>query len=117
MNDEHGMNDRKFVRLTAQMDGNRVVANNIGRKVEVSEMELLALCNFADVGLLTVFSSIEGPVGEDARDELEQTLAAINDQFGDQGQDNGVESLANCCVAILHGARLGKYTLRIDIER
>jgi hypothetical protein len=41
------MDTRKRIAMTARMDARRLDAEQIGKKQLVSEMELIALCNFA----------------------------------------------------------------------
>ena len=97
--------------MDAVMDGDRVIAESIGKKKKVSEMELIVLCNFARVGLLSVFASLDEPTGSDAEQELERLLGAIREAFDDSGKRQGLLRLASSCAAILAGDKLGRYVV------
>lgn len=103
------MDERKFIAMTARMDGGRSIAARIGRKKYVSEMELIALCNFARIGLMSVFSELDGEAGTAAAMERELLKNAIQRQFSGETGLDGLNMLAECCTAILAGERFGKY--------
>jgi hypothetical protein len=107
------MDKQKHIAMTARMDGKRAIAGRIGRKRKVSEMELVALCTFARVGMMSVFSSLEGETGEMAYAELVRLTDAIEETFSEDGKADGLDRLAECCAALLGGERLGKYVVPI----
>lgn len=113
------MDDRARIAMTARMDGKRAIAERIGQKHAVSDMELVALCNFARLGLLATFAGVDGEIGEQAERELDEHAEAIRGRFGREGQADGLTVLTECCAAILVGERLGKYVVKIprDHER
>jgi hypothetical protein len=106
------MDERKRIAMTAHMDGLRSIAGRIGGKQKLSGMELVALCNFAQLGLLAVFSELDGENGEKATADLERLVDGIRRHLGTPGNLDGLERLAACCAAILGGDRLGKYVWR-----
>ena len=108
------MNEREFVGMTARMDGERVIAKNIGGKRKVSEMELVAICTFARVGLLSVFSNLEGETGEQAESEMARLIEQIRIEFGADKNRDGLMLLATTCAAILGGERLGRYVVQAE---
>ena len=73
-------------------------------------MELIALCNFARLGLLAVFSNLDGKAGDDAAAEMDALAELIRQKFS--ATDDGLTILAECCAAILGGERLGRYIVR-----
>jgi hypothetical protein len=104
------MDDEKKqqLRMTAHMDGQAAIARRIGPPVKVSAMELIALANLAELGVLTLFSKLDGEEGEMAAKELEDHIKAIRAAFGGEGVD-GLNRLTTTAVAMLRGERIGKY--------
>lgn len=78
------MNERKkkLLRMTASMEGEAVIVANIGKKIELSEMEIICLVNFAEVGVMSVFAAMDGPTGDDAEQSLNAHLDRIRKEFG-----------------------------------
>lgn len=99
-------NDPKYVAMTALMDGERVHVANIGRKVKVSEMELIILVNLARVGTLTVFANLDGATGEDAQRALDKHIDNIRHAFPSK---DGLHAFVKSATAMLGGERLGKF--------
>ena len=103
--------EKRAVAMSARMDGDAAVARSLGKKVEVSEMELVAICSMANLGCLSIFAALDGDVGAAADAEMEATLAAIREHFlKDEG--DGLKKAVQACVAILGQERLGQYVIR-----
>ena len=100
--DEMNDHDKKMARMTAAMGGEEVIVANIGKKVKLSQMELICLVNFAEVGLMSVFSSLEGKNGEEAEASLDEHIERIRKEFGKDGRD-GLNRLATSTAALLRG--------------
>lgn len=107
------MDALKRVAMTARMEGESVVVRNIGKKRKVSEMELVALCNLAEFGLLSAFSELDGESGELAARERDRLKKTIHQAFSVDGCD-GFNKLSQACVAILRTPRFEKYIFRDD---
>ena len=107
------MDEKSWIALTAHMEGQAVIVKNIGRKVKVSQMELVCLCNFAKLGLLSVFCELDDEEGYIAAEETDKLIQAIAEQFSNSKAD-GLTRLAQSCVAILGEGRLGKYVLETE---
>ena len=103
--------ERRVRAVAARMDAHAAVARSMGKKVEVSEMELIAICSMANLGTLSVFSALEGDTGETASAEMEATIAAIREHFQKIGYD-GLNRAVQACVAILGQDRLARYVIR-----
>jgi hypothetical protein len=108
------ISDERMVALTAQMEGEAIIVRTIGRKIKVSQMELVALCNFAQLGLLHTFSQLDGEAGAAAATEIDDLEEAIRKAFARRDNADGLARLAQGTVAILGEARLGKYLVRTD---
>lgn len=93
--------------ITARLDGVRSIAERIGGKIEVSEIELLVLCNFAKLGFWAVAGRGVGGRGDRCFDELS---AAIKQEWAANGQD-GMTRMFEACAALLDGEKLKKYVL------
>jgi hypothetical protein len=110
-----GPNDekRKMLAMSAAMEGNAAIVRSIGAPKKVSEMELIVLCNFARIGLLSVFAELEGKAGDAADRELEQLIEAVRETFArkgcSDGRSDGLMRLSQSCAALLGGERFGKY--------
>ncbi len=107
------MDEAKMVAITARMEGHCVVVKNIGKKVKVSEMELVTLCNFAELGLMSVFSELDGESGELAAQERNKLKEILRQAFNADG-DDGLDRLSNACAAMLRSPRFEKYIFRDD---
>jgi len=105
------MTDRKYVAMTARMDGQRLIASKIGCKVKVSEMELVTLCNFAKLGMYSVLSSRDGGCDPRVAVNMDKLTNAIRCVFGNDENPDGLNVLTSLCAAIIYGERLGKYVL------
>lgn len=101
--------DPKFIALTAQMEDKAVVARNIGRKVKVSEMELIILCTFAELSMLSLYSSLDGEVGEKARVKFDRLIEAIRSTYQKNGDRKGLQRLSSSCAALLRSDRFFGY--------
>ena len=108
------MDEREMLALTAHMEGESVVVKNIGQKVKVSQMELICLCRFAKLGLLEVFSHLEGESGYLAAEAIDQLTEAIRKRFANERNRDGMARLSQSCVAILSEDRLGQYAVPWD---
>lgn len=93
---------RKYLSMSAHMEGMEAIVASMGYKHKVSDMELMCLCNFAELGCLALFSKLEGEAGEQAEAELQAHIAGIRKQFAKSGGD-GVNRLSASTVAILRG--------------
>jgi hypothetical protein len=97
------LNERKKIAMDAHMDGQRVIARNIGRRRKLSEMELIVLCSWAKVGLYGhLAETIDGPLAEQAAECRREILAAVDADFG-------LAALAQSCAAMLHDGPLATY--------
>ncbi len=103
------MDDHERVAMDAAMEGESAVVKSIGRKVKVSSMELIVLCNFAHAGCLFLCSELDGEVGEQAGAELLDFLNAVRKQFSGGGKVNGLNKLMTSCIAMLGQERFSKY--------
>lgn len=101
-----------MVSIQAHMDGQQVVVRNIGKKVKVSEMELIIFCNFTKLAILEIFSELDGQEGLLAREEAQFLKAAINRDFSKKGND-GLSRLANSAVAMVTGERFSRYVVDV----
>ena len=106
------MDEKRIAAIQAHMDGQQVVVRNIGKKVEVSEMELIILCTFMKLGVLEVYSHLEGDSGRLALDEIRLLKKAIQRKFT-KGDFDGLYRLAQSAVAMLDGERLGQYVVEV----
>lgn len=102
--------ERKHVRITARMDQRRASADDFGRKVAVSEIELLALCSLAHYGLFRAFEELGVP--DQALCRARATAILDNIKTFDLTPTPGVNTpmLILVCAAILRGERLAVYT-------
>ncbi len=103
------MNDNEHVRMTAKMEGEESIVRNIGHKVKVSEMELICLANFAEIGVLAIFSELDGPTGVSAGKELIAHIAGIQRDF------KSLTNLQASTVAMLRG-RFFKYLVEKESQ-
>ncbi len=103
--------EKKMVGLTAHMEGQSVVVKNIGKMKKVSQMELICLCNFAKIGLFSLFAELEGEVGQEASAALDTLKRLIKDEFGNDGNPDGLDRLGQSTAAILGQDRLGQYVV------
>lgn len=111
------MNERQRLRMDAHMEGQQTIARNIGKKVLVSQMELVALCTFAEIGTLFLFSQIDGETGEAAEKVLQETIDTVRREFAnDPDKSNGLSLLQTTCVALLRSERYHKYVTRPERE-
>lgn len=110
------MDEKKMIEITAAMEGQSVVVKNIGRKVKVSQMELVCLCNFAKLGLLGVFSELDGHSGFQAAEEIDLLREAIRRTFATQQNPDGLSRLGQSCVAILSNLRMERYIIPVEDE-
>ncbi|KKN74446.1 hypothetical protein LCGC14_0390660 [marine sediment metagenome] len=102
--------ERKMVAIGAQLEGLSVSTKNIGKKIVVSEMELIILCSFAKLGFLSDMSEHEDEVGLACKDEKDNLIKAIREAFSDEEVD-GMNRLSQGLVAILTSERYEKYVL------
>lgn len=108
------MDERKMIAMDAAMEGESTIIRNIGRKVKVSEMELIALCNVARLGCLSAFSALDGEVGERASAEMDCFLTDLQTFFEKDRKGNGVHRIVQSCVAMLGQERFNKYIVASD---
>lgn len=102
--------DRKLLSIEAMMDQERQAAMDHGRKIEVSQVELLALANLAKYGLYHAL--IELGAGNDTTvlecaSELREAIKQLDGPY----VPGTVPTLIKTCAAILGGERLGAYVL------
>jgi hypothetical protein len=103
---------RRMIAVTARMEGNAAVVANIGKKILVSEMELICLTNFAEIGLLSIFASLDGEAGEAADADLDGALDAVRRGFARDTADDGLMRLSTSTAALLRGTKFSKYIAR-----
>lgn len=103
--------DKRRLRTQARLDGVRSIAERTGKKVEVSEMELIALCNMANLGLYSMFARMDGKHGDSAAKDLEEMVSAARSHFGQGTSMDGLSKLCETIAALLEGDRFGKYTI------
>jgi len=108
------MDERKMIQMTAAMEGQATVIKNLGRKHMVSEMELICLCNFANLGLLEVFRELEGQTGYKASLEIDQLRESIRRTFATKQNPDGLARLAQSCTAILCEHHLSQWIIGLD---
>lgn len=106
------MNDRKKIAMDAHMEGQATIARSIGGKIKISVMEAVVLVNFAEIGLLSVFTSLDGATGASAEEELGKLLDSIRATFGSDGKLNGLERLTETAAAMLRSERFFKFLVR-----
>jgi hypothetical protein len=99
---------RKLLAMNARMEGEEVVLSGIGDKIKVSEMELICLVNFAEIGLMSLFANLDGPQGDEAAAELEKHVDGIRREFSKEGSD-GLNRLSQSTAALLRGSKFAKY--------
>ena len=99
---------KKRLSLDAHMEGQQQVVANIGDRVTVSEMELICLTNFAEIGLMSLFAMLEGKAGQDAERCLERSMEAIRGMFATDKTD-GLQRLSQSTVAMLRSEKFQKY--------
>jgi hypothetical protein len=104
------MNEREMVAMTARMDGAASVARRIRKEHLVSDMELIALVNMAQIGLFGICAELLGERGEQAKHEYEQIIATLEVRNVDPGI-NSLTTIMDCCAAILGQERFQKYLL------
>ncbi len=104
------MDDRNRVAITAKMEG-ECVGLKQGTKVKVSELELLTLCNLAEIGLMSMFAQLEGDTGESARADLERGIDIIRRTFAKDGK-SGLASLMKSGAALLRSDRFMRFIAR-----
>lgn len=107
---------QKALAISARMEGEEAVLRSIGKKRKVSEMELVTLCTFAQIGLLSVFSGLDDQVGRDASKQYESLIEHVRVEFGSAGDPNGLNRLATSLAAILGGERLGRYVAAPQVD-
>src|SRR5690348_3590031 len=103
------LNKRKLLKITAAMEGQEVIVANIGKKVSLSEMEMICLVNFAEIGLMSIFAALDGKAGEEAEASLNEHMDRIREQFGGENGRDGLNQLATSCAAMLRGRRFFQY--------
>jgi hypothetical protein len=100
---------KKMLAMTAHMEGQEVVIAKIGKAVSVSEMELICLANFAEIGIMSLFSELDGKPGEDAQEMLNQHLDRIRKDFASRGGHDGLDRLSQGTAALLRGNKFFGY--------
>jgi len=103
--------ERNRLRIQASMDGRAAIAKSVGGKFEVSGMELITLCTFAELGLLSLWSSLEGQAGERAQEEEGELLDAIRENFSNGGRFDGLINLSQTCAAMLRSERFHRFVV------
>lgn len=99
---------KKMLRMTAEMEGLAAIVKGIGEEISLSQMELICLVNFAEVGVMSMFAEMDGPSGDDAAKRLALHLDRIREEFGKDGRD-GLMRLLTSTVAMLRGRRFSRY--------
>lgn len=100
---------KKYLRITAQMEGQSVIVGGIGKKIELSEMEIICLVNLAQLGILSVFAQLDGTNGEEAVEELNDHLDVIRKVFSRGDNGDGLDRLMHSTLALITVGRLAKY--------
>lgn len=101
--------DRRHLAISARMEGLSAIARNIGKKRKVSEMELIALCTFAEIGMLHVFELTGATETAAAADDIRSIIEGIRSRFGESG---GLPNFVNCVGATLRNPRFSRYIVR-----
>jgi len=112
-----GMDQRKMLVISAQMEGEAVVIRNIGRKVKVSEMELIALCNLAELGCFLALGRECTEI--DAVRQTESRIMEFTEtlrRFFGKDNDNGLRRITQACCSLLRDERFQKYIVPLEIE-
>jgi len=100
-----------MLQITASMDREREAARvDGGRKIEVSEIELLALCTMAKYGLYRAFGDLGAGNAYGCRRRAVEILEAIK-ELDVPHQPGKTPRLIQTCAAMLGGERLGKYVM------
>jgi len=107
---------RKHIQMSAKMDRLAAIVRDTGAQVSVSEMELVCLCSFAQVGMFSLYSCIDGETGEKAGKELDAMIEEIRKTFSIDGED-GLMRLAALTVALLGSEKFSKYDPRPGPEK
>jgi hypothetical protein len=106
------MTEKDMLRMTAAMEGEQTVLARIGNKVKLSEMELICLVNFAEVGVLSTFCSMDGEEADLAERELEKHINAIRKEFSRDQDASGLPRLLQSTIAIIQSDRIRKYLVK-----
>lgn len=106
------MDERLNLRITAAMEGQRVVLKKIGSMVNVSGMELMLLVNFAMLGQFYLFSHCDGEDGMKAEAEIGKIIESIRAEFSPDGTPDGLALGIASITAILTDDRFSKYLIR-----
>lgn len=104
--------EKWMLSMDASMEGLQTMMRNHGGMVKVSRMELIVLCNLAEIGLLSMFAELDGAEGEAAAADLEQHLAAVRRAFDKDGQ-GGLNRLNTNAAALLRG-RFRQYLVGLE---
>lgn len=98
--------------VAAAMEGACVVLRNIGKKVTVSEMELVILCNMARLACLEDFArTMDGELLIEVIAVLARYRASLKQCFASPENPDGLHRIMQSCAAMLGEERLGRYVV------
>ncbi len=105
------MDEKDFQRIQAVMDRESTVVRNRGKKIEVSEMELVILCNLARLNCMDQMAMglTDDDLIAEIEEQAESLIVAIRTRFSTEQQPDGLQKLMQSCVAILQEERLSQY--------
>lgn len=106
------MDERKHMRISATTEGNAIIAEGIGKKINVSEFELTVLCTLAEIGFMTVIAEEVGEeISEEVQTDRRNTIEAARKLFGKgfPEEEDGINSMLNAAAAILRREKFQKY--------
>jgi hypothetical protein len=103
------MEEKRRIAIGAALEGESMSLKNSGKKTKVSDLELFVLCNLARIGFLSMFSDLDGEIGQRSQEELVDFLTAIQRVFD-------VNKLLQSGVALIHAGRFEKWVIPNDME-
>ena len=105
--------ERRFLGIAAKMDQERQAAMDHGPRIEVSQIELLALANLAKYGIYHAILEMginDADQISRVRDCATELLKTIKQLDGEYEPDT-TPRLITTCAAILDGERIGQYVM------
>ncbi len=102
--------DKRLAAIGAQLDGEAAVARELGEKVEVSEMELIALVSMAYYGAISVLIEVGVDDILEAKELKAELDIAIESKFRQPGR-MGKSKLVQLIIGMVTQDRLGQYSV------
>lgn len=103
--------EKRHAHITALMDQESAAARDFGKKVDVTEIEVLALANLAKYGLYHALVELGASLDQEARAKASALLEEIKGLDSESAQPGKTPRIVAVCAAILSSGRLGKYVL------